>query len=115
MSINFKDELSHSNPTYSIVDESNIRGGNRSIGTFDNSTLSAEFSALPDRPKQNYSTLIDRSTGDLYYMSGLTASETSSWSIIKPGTVVGSGTLNTVTKWSGTSSVTNRMMVRLLQ
>jgi hypothetical protein len=26
MSINFKDELSHSNPTYSIVDESNIRG-----------------------------------------------------------------------------------------
>jgi hypothetical protein len=34
MSINFKDELSHSNPTYSIVDESNIRGGNRSIATF---------------------------------------------------------------------------------
>jgi hypothetical protein len=57
--------------------------------------------------EQNYSTLIDRSTGDLYYLSGLTASQTSSWSIIKPGTVVGNGSLNTITKWTGTSSVGN--------
>jgi hypothetical protein len=37
---------------------------------------------------KNYSTLIDSTGGDLYYLSGLTASQTSSWSIIKPGAVV---------------------------
>jgi hypothetical protein len=109
MSINFKDELSHSNPTYSIVDISNIRGGNRSIATFSNAALSLEFSALPDRPKQNYSTLIDRSTGDLYYLSGLTASQTSSWSIVtsQGSGLLGSGSLNRITKWTGTASVGN--------
>ena len=89
--ITLGDQLGHSNPLYSIVDILDARGGVRTITTFSDTALNTEFSTIPDKIKKNVSLLIVQDTNSLYYLSGLTATNTNSWTIITTGGGGGGG------------------------
>lgn len=89
-------QLQHSNDLYAIVDINDIRGGVCSVATFDDTSLTDAFSAIPDKLKTNYTFLLDRSTGSLYYLSGTASSAgtTGAWTPIAGGGKKNSSILN---------------------
>jgi len=102
MSIQFGDILGHNNPNYPIADVTDVKGGLRIIANFSNIDLYNAFDGIPEKLKQNYSTLLVTNTNKLYYLSGNDSTVTTSWTPISSG-FSGSGTTNSVTKWLGQS------------
>jgi hypothetical protein len=102
MSITYGDHLKHNNPLFAIMDIEDAKGGIRSIATFSNTDLYNLFNNIPDKLKQNYSTLLVTTTNRYYYLSGTDSSVTTSWTPMNSG-FSGSGTTNSVTKWVGES------------
>ena len=70
MSIQFGDILGHNNPNYPIADVTDVKGGLRIIDNFSNIDLYNAFDGIPEKLKQNYSTLLVTNTNKLYYLSG---------------------------------------------
>jgi hypothetical protein len=104
MSINYGDILKHNNPIFPIVDVEDVKGGTRTIGTFNNTDLYNAFNGIPDKLKQNYSNIIVTSTNQHYYLSGTDATITTSWTLIGSGLST-LGTTNSITKWTGSTSL----------
>ena len=104
MSITLGDNLKHNNPIFPIVDIEDVKGGTRVIATFSNTDLYNAFNDIPDKLKQNYSNLIVTSTNEHYYLSGTDATITTSWTLTGSG-LSASGTTNSITKWTGSTSL----------
>ena len=107
MSIQFGDILQHNNPNYPIADITNIKGGLRSIATFSDASLLSEFTSstgvIPEKYKTGYSLMLERNTGTVYYLSGLSATNSSHWSPIGIGGN-GTGIPFYIPKWIGSST-----------
>jgi hypothetical protein len=104
MSITLGDNLKHNNPIFPIVDIEDVKGGIRTITNFSNTDLYNAFNDIPDKLKQNYSNLIVTSTNEHYYLSGTDATITTSWTLTGSG-ISASGTTNSITKWTGSTSL----------
>lgn len=104
MSITYGDNLKHNNPLFSIVDVEDVKGGIRTIATFSNTDLYNEFNNIPDKLKQNYTNLIVTSTSQHYYLSGIDATLTTSWTLTGSG-LSASGTTNSIAKWTGSTTL----------
>jgi hypothetical protein len=115
MSIQFGDILRHNNPNYPIVDVTDIKGGLRSITTFGSASLISEYtsgasgSIIPEKYKSGYSLLLETSTGNIYYFTGIDPTNVDHWSSIG---ITGTGSTNTIPKWIspsilGNSSITD--------
>jgi hypothetical protein len=104
MSITLGDNLKHNNPIFPIVDIEDVKGGIRTIANFSNTDLYNAFNDIPDKLKQNYSNLIVTSTNEHYYLSGTDATITTSWTLTGSG-LSASGTTNSITKWTGSTSL----------
>jgi len=108
MSITFGDNLKHNNPNFPIADITDIKGGLRSIATFSDASLLSEFASgaggteIPEKYKTGYSLMLERSTGTIYYLSGISATNSSDWTPIGSG---GTGTTNSIAKWIGSTSL----------
>jgi len=114
MSIRFGDILQHNNPNFPIADITDIKGGLRSIATFSDASLLSEFTSgaggtqIPEKYKSGYSLLLETSTDNIYYLSGISATTSSDWRLIGGGNVsgiTGSGTTNSIVKWTGSTSL----------
>lgn len=94
--ITLGDQLQHSNQLFSITDITDTRGGIRTVTAFNDSSLNAAFSTIPDKLKTNYSLLLETSTNRIYYLSGTPAQAiaTTAWTLTgvltNPTTGVGS-------------------------
>ena len=109
MSIQFGNILGHNNPNYPIVDVTDVKGGLRSIATFSDAALLSEYTSgaggteIPEKYKSGYSLLLETSTDSIYYLSGMSATTSSDWSLIGGGSNVsglsGSGITNSVAIW----------------
>jgi hypothetical protein len=104
MSITYGDNLKHNNPLFPIVDVEDVKGGARTIATFSNTDLYNAFNDIPDKLKQNYTSLIVTSTSQHYYLTGIDATITTSWTLTGSG-LSGTGTTNSIAKWSGSTSL----------
>lgn len=104
MSIQFGDNLKHNNPLFPIVDIEDVKGGIRTIATFSNTDLYNAFNDIPDKLKQNYTSLIVTSTSQHYYLTGIDATLTTSWTLTGSG-LSASGTTNSIAKWTGSTSL----------
>jgi hypothetical protein len=104
MSIQFGDNLKHNNPLFPIVDVEDVKGGIRTITTFSNIDLYNAFNDIPDKLKQNYTSLIVTSTSQHYYLTGIDATVTTSWTLTGSG-LSGTGTTNSIAKWTGSTSL----------
>jgi hypothetical protein len=104
MSIQFGDNLKHNNPLFPIVDVEDVKGGIRTIATFSNIDLYNAFNDIPDKLKQNYTSLIVTSTSQHYYLTGIDATVTTSWTLTGSG-LSGTGTTNSIAKWTGSTSL----------
>jgi hypothetical protein len=94
MPVAFGDLITHSNNgTFALVDITEVRGAIRGVTAFDNTNLAAEFANIPDKVKVNYSVIVDRSTGQVYYLSSGNGTDTSHWSLILAGPSGPVGTL----------------------
>jgi hypothetical protein len=112
MSIRFGDILQHNNPNFPIADITDIKGGLRSIATFSDASLLSEFASgaggteIPEKYKTGYSLMLERSTGTIYYLSGISATNSSDWSPIGIGGN-GYGIPSTIPKWITPSTLGN--------
>jgi hypothetical protein len=104
MSIQFGDNLKHNNPLFPIVDVEDVKGGIRTITTFSDTDLYNAFNDIPDKLKQNYTSLIVTSTSQHYYLTGIDATLTTSWTLTGSG-LSASGTTNSIAKWTGSTSL----------
>jgi len=104
MSITYGDNLKHNNPLFPIVDVEDVKGGIRTITTFDNTELYNAFNDIPEKLKQNYTNLIVTSTNQHYYLSGTDATVTTSWTLTGSG-LSASGTTNSIPKWTSSTSL----------
>lgn len=104
MSITYGDNLKHNNPLFPIVDVEDVKGGIRTIATFSNTDLYNAFNDIPDKLKQNYTSLIVTSTSQHYYLTGTDATITTSWTLTGSG-LSGTGTTNSIAKWTGSTSL----------
>jgi len=104
MSITYGDNLKHNNPLFPIVDIEDVKGGIRTIATFSNTDLYNEFNSIPDKLRQNYTSLIVTSTNQHYYLTGTDATITTSWTLTGSG-LSASGTTNSIVKWTGSTSL----------
>jgi hypothetical protein len=104
MSIQFGDNLKHNNPLFPIVDVEDVKGGIRTIATFSNTDLYNAFNDIPDKLKQNYTSLIVTSTSQHYYLTGTDATITTSWTLTGSG-LSALGTTNSIAKWAGSTSL----------
>jgi hypothetical protein len=112
MSIQFGDILQHNNLVYPIVDIKDVKGGLRSIATFSDASLISEYTSgaggttIPEKYKTGYSLMLERNTGTIYYLSGISATNSSHWS---PIGISGNGTGMpfTIPKWINSSTLGN--------
>jgi hypothetical protein len=77
--ITLSGSIGHFNPVLSIIDILDAQGGMRTVPTFTNGALTTEFAGIPNKVKQFVSSIIVQDTSKIYYLSGLTASDTGSW------------------------------------
>jgi hypothetical protein len=116
MSIQFGNILGHNNPNFPIVDVTDVKGGLRSITTFSDASLLSEYTSgaggteIPEKYKSGYSLLLETSTNKIYYLSGMSATTSSDWSLIAGGGssgsgLTGSGITNSVAVWVGSNEL----------
>jgi hypothetical protein len=106
MSIQFGDILKHNNLVYPIVDINDVKGGLRSIATFSSPALVSEYASIPEKYRSGYSLLLETSTGTIYYLAGLDATNKFHWSPVGIGGN-GTGVANTIPKWTSSSILGN--------
>lgn len=106
MSIQFGDILKHNNLVYPIVDINDVKGGLRSIVTFGSASLASEYTSIPEKYKTGYSLLLEKSTGNIYYLAGTDATNVNHWSSIGVGGN-GYGIPSTIPKWITSSTLGN--------
>ena len=106
MSIQFGDILKHNNLVYPIVDINDVKGGLRSIATFSSPALVSEYASIPEKYRSGYSLLLETSTGTIYYLAGLDATNVSHWSPVGVGGN-GTGIPFTIPKWISSSVLGN--------
>lgn len=104
--ITLSGNIGHSNPVLSIIDILDAQGGMRTVPTFTNGALTTEFAGIPNKVKQFVSVITVQDTNTIYYLKGLTATDTGSWaSLSAPFAIGGTGTVNHLAKFTGTSTV----------
>jgi hypothetical protein len=106
MSIQFGDILQHNNLLYPIVDINDVKGGLRSIATFSSLALVSEYASIPEKYRSGYSLLLETSTGTIYYLAGVDATNVSHWGPVGIGGN-GYGVTNTIPKWTSSSILGN--------
>jgi len=76
--------IGHTNPVLSIIDILDAQGGMRTVPTFTNGALNTEFGGIPNKIRQFVSAITVQDTNTIYYLKGLTATDTESWKPLVP-------------------------------
>lgn len=75
-------QIQHSNPSFSIIDINDVRGGIKSVDTFDNPSLQNLLSTGIDKFLIDHTIILERSSNSFFWLSGSTPSDVGSWNSI---------------------------------